>query len=126
MNTQEIVVTYQWITEAQNAEQLKAIYKDVTEAMQANEPDAQRVGCYYDDKSNTLTVIDHFKNAAALGLHLGTTAPAHFPQLLQIAQPGPFLFCGSVPQEMQEAALGMGLNASFSPYVFGFERELVG
>jgi hypothetical protein len=57
-----------------------------------------------------------------VGFHLGTTAAGHFENLLQIAIPGEFLFCGDVPKEMKQAAIGMGLNATFAPRVFGFER----
>ena len=38
----------------------------------------------------------------------------HFPDLLQIAVPGPFLFCGNIPEDMQQAAIGMGLDATFA------------
>jgi hypothetical protein len=42
--------------------------------------------------------------------------------LLEIAVPGPFLFCGEVPEELKQAAIGMGLDATFAPRVFGFAR----
>jgi hypothetical protein len=70
-------------------------------------------------------VYDLFKDGAALGQHLGTTAAGHFPALLQIAAPGAFLFCGNVPKELQQAAIGMGLDATFAPRAFGFDRKLV-
>ena len=54
----------------------------------------------------------------------GTTAAGHFNKLLEIAIPGEFLFCGEVPEEMKQAAIGMGLNATFAPNIFGFERAL--
>ena len=60
--------------------------------------------------------------AGAVGFHLGTTAAGHFQNLLEIAIPGEFLFCGEVPDEMKQAAIGMGLQATFAPRVFGFER----
>ena len=81
------------------------------------------VDCYFDETSRKLVVIDLFANAEAVGFHLGTTAGAHWPELIQVADPGEFLFCGAVPQEMQQAALGMGLNATFAPNVFGFTRN---
>ena len=86
------------------------------------EPGALDVQCYFDASSNTLVVYDLFANEEALGFHLGTTAGAHFSSLLEIANPGPFLFCGEVSDQMKQAALGMGLNATFAPSVFGFER----
>ena len=66
--------------------------------------------------------MDLFSDANAVGFHLGTTAAGHFQNLLQIAVPGEFLFCGNVPEEMKQAAVGMGLNATFAPNIFGFER----
>ena len=51
------------------------------------------------------------------------TAAGHFGNLLEIAVPGEFWFCGEVPDEMKAAASGMGLNATFAPRVFGFDRS---
>ena len=122
MNNQEITVVYKWIAKPGKADELKAIYAEVGNQMQSNEPDALRVQCFFDEANDTLIVYDLFKDPAALGLHLGTTAAGHFPDLLQVATPGPFLFCGDVPAEMQQAALGMGLDATFAPAIFGFAR----
>lgn len=93
--------------------------------MQETEPNALKVTCYFNDETGELMVYDLFKDGAALGQHLGTTAAGHFPSLLQIATPGPFLFCGEVPEELKQAAIGMGLDATFAPSAFGFDRELV-
>ena len=123
MPNQQITVVYKWIAKPGKAEALKAIYSDVEKKMKENEPGALDVQCYFDESSNTLIVSDLFANAEALGFHLGTTAAAHFPALLEIAQPGPFLFCGDVPEEMQQAAKGMGLDATFAPGIFGFKRD---
>jgi len=101
---------------------LKSIYEQVTEAMKQNEPDAQAVHCYVSEKDNALYVRDEFKDAAALGLHLSSTAAGHFPQLLAIAVPGPFLFFGDVPDELQQATEQMQLGAEFSTHAFGFDR----
>ena len=90
--------------------------------MKANEPGALKVQCYFDDSKSSLVVLDVFENANAVGFHLGTTAAGHFENLLAIATPGEFLFCGNIPDEMKQAAVGMGLNATFAPNVFGFER----
>jgi hypothetical protein len=92
--------------------------------MQETEPNALKVDCYFDDSTNVLIVYDLFKDGAALGQHLGTTAAGHFPTLLQIAVPGPFLFCGDVPEELKQAAIGMGLDATFAPRIFGFNRNV--
>ena len=122
MNDQAITVVYQWMAKPGKSEELKAIYQEVSDQMQANEPGALNVQCYFDDDSSTLIVADFFKDAEALGFHLGTTAAGHFPNLLQIADPGQFLFCGDVPEQMKQAAVGMGLDAKFAPNIFGFQR----
>ena len=44
-------------------------------------------------------------------------------RFLAIANPGEFLFCGNVPEEMKAAALGMGLKATFAPSIAGFQRN---
>lgn len=122
MDTQQITVLYKWTAKPGKGNKLKAIYQQVEKDMQETEPGALKVDCYFNEEKGELMVSDLFKDAAALGQHLGTTAAGHFPNLLQIANPGPFLFCGDVPAEMQQAALGMGLDATFAPYSFGFAR----
>lgn len=123
MTNQAITVVYKWTANPGKAEELKAIYSEVEKQMQETEPNALKVDCYFDDSTNVLIVYDLFKDGAALGQHLGTTAARHFPSLLQIATPGPFLFCGDVPEELKQAAIGMGLDATFAPRIFGFNRN---
>ena len=123
MNNQEITVVYKWTAKPGKGEELRSIYQQVEQDMQNTEPGALKVDCYFDAEKETLLVSDLFADAGALGQHLGTTAANHFPQLLQIATPGPFLFCGDVPAEMQQAAIGMGLDATFAPREFGFARN---
>lgn len=123
MTNSAITVVYKWTAKEGKSEELKAIYQEVSKQMKENEPNALEVGGYFDEHSSTLVVYDLFKDGAALGLHLSTTAAAHFPSLLQIAQPGPFLFCGEVPEALKQAALGMGLDATFAPRIFGFNRN---
>ncbi len=124
MANQEITVVYKWTANPGKSEELKAIYKQVEQQMLETEPNALKVSCYFDDSTRTLIVYDLFKDVAALGQHLGTTAAGHFQNLHEIAVPGPFLFCGDVPEEMKQAALGMGLEATFAPKIFGFDRGL--
>ena len=123
MNDQNITVVYQWTAKPGKSEELKSIYREVERQMNENEPGALQVDCYFDDSKDVLVVSDLFQDAGALGYHLGTTAAGHFPSLLEIATPGPFLFCGNVPEEMKQAALGMGLDATFAPKSFGFTRN---
>jgi len=122
MKNQEITVVYKWTANPGKGAELKGIYKEVEKQMKKTEPGALKVDCFFDESTGVLIVSDLFKDAAALGQHLGTTAAGHFPSLLQIAMPGPFLFCGEVPEEMKQAAIGMGLDATFAPLDFGFER----
>lgn len=123
MENQNITVVYKWTAKEGQDEVLQNIYRDVEKNMQANEPGALKVDCYFDKSSHSLVVYDLFEDANALGFHLGTTAAAHFPSLLEVATPGAFLFCGDVPEEMQQAALGMGLDATFAPRQFGFSKN---
>ena len=123
MDNQKIMVVYKWTAKEGKSEELKAIYKDVENQMKSNEPGALNVQCYFDETSSALVVMDLFEDANAVGFHLGTTAAGHFENLLAIAIPGEFLFCGDIPEEMKQAAIGMGLNATFAPHLFGFKRD---
>ena len=122
MTSTHITVVYKWTAKPGKLDQLQSIYRSVLEAMKQNEPDAQAVHCYVSEKDNALYVRDEFKDAAALGLHLSSTAPGHFPQLLEIAVPGPFFFFGEVPEELKQATEQMQLGAEFSTHAFGFDR----
>ena len=123
MTNQEVMVVYKWTAKEGQSETLKGIYKEVTQQMKDNEPDAKHVECYFDETSSTLIVMDLFANANAVGFHLGTTAAGHFENLLSVAEPGEFLFCGEIPEELKQAAIGMGLNATFASSIFGFQRK---
>lgn len=123
MENQNVMVVYSWTAKEGKSEELKAIYTEVTEQMNTNEPGVLKVQCYFDESTSRLIVLDVFVDAGAVGFHLGTTAAGHFENLLQIATPGEFLFCGNVPDEMKEAAINMGLKAAFAPAIFGFERN---
>ena len=122
MTNTQITVVYKWTAKPGKLDELKSIYEQVTEAMKQNEPDAEAAHCYVSEKDNALYVRDEFKDAAALGFHLSTTAAGHFPQLLAVATPGPFFFLGDVPDEMKQAALQMGLAAEFATHSSGFDR----
>ena len=123
MANQNVMVVYKWTAKEGKSEDLKSIYREVLEQMNSNEPGALEVQCYFDESSSTLVIMDMFADAGAVGFHLGTTAAGHFENLLQIATPGEFLFCGNVPEEMKQAALGMGLKATFAPHISGFIRN---
>ena len=123
MKSQEITVFYKWTAKPGKLDELKAIYEEVLKGMKENEPGTLKMACYFADELNAIFVHDLFKDGAALGMHLGGTAAHHFPQLAQIAVPGPFFFCGDVPEELKQAAKGMNMGAEFGTHAFGFERS---
>jgi hypothetical protein len=122
MAQQPIRVFYKWTAHPGKLDELRSIYQDVLDGMEQNEPDADAAHCFISEEENALYVLDVFKHGGALGLHLGGTAAAHFPQLIQIAVPGPFFFCGEVPDELRQATEHMGLAGEFSVHAFGFDR----
>lgn len=123
MKNQEITVFYKWTAQPGKLDELKAIYAEVLKEMEANEPGTLKMATYFADEENAIYVHDLFKDGGALGMHLGVTAAKHFPQLAEIAIPGPFFFCGDVPEELMQAAQGMKMGAEFGSYAFGFERS---
>ena len=123
MSTQEITVVYRWTAKPGKLDELKAIYEQVREEMESNEPGTLRMECYFADDAEQIIVHDVFADGAALGAHLGVTAAQHFPKLAEIAVPGPFFFCGDVPAELRQAAEGMNMGAAFGTHAFGFTRS---
>jgi quinol monooxygenase YgiN len=117
-----ITVIYKWTAKEGKLDELTTIYRDVTAAMEANEPGATNVHVYESKAENAIHVRDEFVDADAMGFHLGTTAAAHFPDLLAVATPGPFFFMGEVPDELKQATEQMQLGAQFSSHLAGFDR----
>jgi quinol monooxygenase YgiN len=122
MDSNHVSVVYKWTAQPGKLEELASIYRDVTAAMEANEPGAQAVHIYVSEQDSAVYVRDEFADAAAMGFHLGTTAAAHFPQLISIATPGPFFFLGDVPAELQQATEQMQLGGEFATHAAGFDR----
>jgi quinol monooxygenase YgiN len=122
MQPNHVTVVYKWTAQPGKLDELTAIYKSVTDAMEQNEPGAEAVHVYVSPDENALYVRDEFADADAVGFHLGTTAGAHFPDLLAVATPGPFFFLGEVPEELQQATEQMRLGAQFATHVAGFDR----
>ena len=122
MDSNHVTVVYKWTAQPGKLDELAAIYKDVTAAMEANEPGAEAVHVYVSESENALYVRDEFADAGAVGFHLSTTAAGHFPQLLAVATPGPFFFMGEVPEEMKQATEQMQLGGEFSSHLAGFDR----
>ncbi|MGI9605157.1 MAG: putative quinol monooxygenase [Acidimicrobiales bacterium] len=122
MDSNHVTVVYRWTAQPGKLDELTAIYKRVTDAMERNEPGAEAVHLYVSEDDNAVFVRDEFADANAVGFHLGTTAGDHFPELLAIATPGPFFFLGDVPAEMKEATDQMQLGGQFATHAAGFER----
>ena len=122
MNSNHVTVVYSWTAHPGKLEELTAIYAEVTAQMQANEPGAEEVQVHVSEADSRLYVRDEFADAGAVGFHLGTTAAAHFQDLLDIATPGTFHFLGEIPDEMKAATAEMGLPAEFATSVAGFQR----
>ena len=123
MNGDQITVFYKWTAKPGKLDELKEMYTQVCNSMKENEPDSLKMECYFADEENAIFVHDLFKDGEALGFHLMGTAAKHFPKLLEIAVPGPFFFCGNVPEQLKQAANSMNLGAEFGTHSFGFNRE---
>lgn len=122
MKSNHVTVVYKWTAHPGKLDDLTAIYRDVTAAMEQNEPGAETVHVYASEADNALYVRDEFADAGAVGFHLQTTAATHFPQLLAVATPGPLFFMGEVPDEMKQATEQTQLGAEFSTHAAGFDR----
>jgi len=122
MNSSHVTVVYSWTAHPGKLEELTAIYAEVTAQMEANEPGAEEVQVHVSEAEGRLYVRDEFADANAVGFHLGTTAAAHFQNLLAIAAPGTFYFLGEIPDEMKASTAEMGLPAEFATNVAGFQR----
>ena len=122
MDSKHVTVMYRWAAQPGKLDELASIYRQVTAAMEANEPGAEAVHIYLSEQDNAVYVRDEFKDAAAMGFHLTTTAAAHFPQLIAIATPGPFFFLGEVPGELKQATEQMQLGGEFATHTAGFDR----
>ena len=123
MNNQAITVFYKWTAKPGKFDELKAIYDSVFKEMNENEPGTLAMHYFFDEEQGALIVNDLFADGQALGAHLGGTAAHHFPKLTEIATPGPFFFCGDVPEELKQAAIGMNMGAEFSKRISGFARS---
>jgi quinol monooxygenase YgiN len=123
MTSQEIAVTAKWTAKPGKADELNAIWEAVAQEVKANEPGVHRLDCYNVQGTEAVIIHEVFQDGAALGGHLGGTAAQFFPKLLAIADPGPYFFCGSVPDELVQAASGMNMGAVFATRAFGFSRS---
>lgn len=121
MADQSIAVSYMWTPKPGKEAELKATYETVAQYSRDQEPGISRMDLY-EAPTGALVIDEVFDDAGALGAHLGGIAAERFPALAEIATPGPFWFCGDVPQEIIQAAEQMNMGAVFATHVTGFTR----
>jgi quinol monooxygenase YgiN len=119
----EIDLTYVWTAHEGQAERLIATYEAVGEALEANEPGLLFYELAVSERGDQIVIHEVFEDGNALAFHLSETAAAFFPQLVEFATPGPFIFRGDVPEELRAAAYQMNMGAIFAGDWDGFERE---
>ncbi len=118
----EIDLTYVWTAHEGQEERLIATYEAVGEMLEANEPGLTSYEIAISETGNQIIIHEVFEDGDALAFHLSETAAAFFPQLVEFATPGPFIFRGDVPEELKAAAYGMNMGAIFTGQWSGFER----
>ena len=118
----EIALTYVWTAHEGQEERLVATYGAVSEILEANEPGLITYGIAISETGNQIVIHEVFEDGNALAFHLSETAAQFFPQLVEFATPGPFIFRGDVPVELKAAAYDMNMGAIFTDEWSGFER----
>ncbi len=122
-NGSEIALTYVWTAHEGQEERLVATYGAVGEILEANEPGLISYEIAVSETGNQIVIHEVFEDGNALAFHLSETAAQFFPQLVEFATPGPFIFRGDVPDELRAAAYQMEMGAIFTGDWEGFERE---
>ena len=121
-NGSEIALTYIWTAHEGQEERLVATYGAVGEILEANEPGLISYEIAASETGGQIVIHEVFEDGDALAFHLSETAAEFFPQLVEFATPGPFIFRGDVPEELKAAAYGMNMGAIFTGDWDGFER----
>ena len=122
-DTSEIELTYVWTAHPGSEERLVATYGAVGEMLEANEPGLLSYEISTSETGNQIIITEVFEDSDALAFHLSETAAAFFPQLVEFATPGPFIFHGDVPEHLKAAAYQMNMGAIFAGERTGFERN---
>lgn len=122
MSDTNIDLTYVWTAHPGMEAQLIAAYDAVGDLMLEKEPGVLFYEIAVSETGNQIVIRETFEDGAALGYHLSSTAAQYFPQLTQIATPGPFIFKGDVPEELKMAAYQMDMGAIFTGDWSGFTR----
>lgn len=119
----EIDLTYVWTAHEGQEERLIATYEAVGQMLEANEPGLIFYEIAVSETGNQIIIHEVFEDSEALAFHLSETAAAFFPQLVEFAIPGPFIFRGDVPEDLKSAAYGMKMGAIFTDNWSGFKRD---
>ncbi len=119
----EIDLTYVWTAHDGQAERLVATYEAVGEMLEAHEPGLLLYEIAVSESGDQIIIHEVFEDSDALAFHLSETAAKFFPQLVEFATPGPFIFRGDVPEELKAAAYEMNMGAIFTGDWDGFSRE---
>ena len=118
-----IDLTYVWTAHKGQEERLIATYEAVGGVLEANEPGLVSYEIAVSEAGNQIVIHEVFEDGEALAFHLSETAAQFFPQLVEFATPGPFIFRGDVPEEPKAAAYQMNMGAIFTGDWDGFERQ---
>ncbi|MCG8441206.1 MAG: antibiotic biosynthesis monooxygenase [Caulobacterales bacterium] len=118
-----IELTYVWTADPGMGEQLIATYAAVGDVLEANEPGLLVYEIAVAETGEQIVIREVFEDSEALALHLSSTAAQYFPQISEIATPGPFIFRGDVPEELRTAAYDMNMGAIFTTDWSGFSRQ---
>ncbi|MDJ0629674.1 MAG: antibiotic biosynthesis monooxygenase family protein [Rhodobacter sp.] len=118
----QIDLVYVWTAKPGMGEQLVATYKAVGDVLEANEPGLLVYEIAVSETGDQIVIHEIFEDSEAMAFHLSGTAAQYFPQISQIAIPGPFIFRGDVPEELRTAAYQMDMGAIFTGDWSGFDR----
>lgn len=121
--TKAIDLTYVWTAHDGQSERLIATYETVGAILETNEPGLLLYEMAVSESGDQIVIHEVFEDGDALAFHLSETAAAYFPQLVEFATPGPFIFRGDVPDELRTAAYQMNMGAIFTGDWHGFERD---
>ena len=91
--------------------------------LEANEPGLISYEIAVSETGDQIIIHEVFEDGDALAFHLSETAAVFFPQLVEFATPGPFIFRGDVPEELKAAAYQMNMGAIFTGDWNGFDRN---
>lgn len=122
-SSSEIDLTYVWTAHEGQEKRLIETYAAVGQVLEANEPGLLLYEISVSESGNQIVIREVFEDGDALAYHLTETAAQFFPQLVQFANPGPFIFRGDVPEHLRTAAYQMNMGAIFTGEWDGFERN---